>query len=206
LSSTMAEQAEAPDGECVLRAVMSHVRSMLARGFDSSEPDLSPTLRLVVCRLAAMSAQAATLARLACLSRATRKVAAALLPAPTRRAWHASFFALRQIIAVARDAGHIETVEEQAQALYLAGSIAPGEPSPQAAPISQHIDLQGLREAAFQACVLANRLAGPNGLRRYFIRRTWRDEGYNSDGSVVVTRRPPPDDGSGAHIRRCHSR
>lgn len=78
LSSTMAEQAEAPDGERVLRAVMSHVRSMLARGFDSSEPDLSPTLRLVVCRLAAMSAQAATLARLACLSRATRKVAAAL--------------------------------------------------------------------------------------------------------------------------------
>lgn len=206
----MAEQAEAPDGERVLRAVISHVRSMPSRSFESSDTDFPPALCFVCAAFTGRSVQAATVARLACVSRATHKLAANLLPAHARRAWHAGLFALRQLIALARDAGEIELLDALLQSKFGAQGLAPMVALPAAFFVHPDVALsvQSLREAAFRANVLANSLGEPAaGLRRYFIRRTWRDEGYNSDGGVVVlARRLPPDDGSGGRIRRCHSR
>ena len=204
------EQAEASDGERVLRAVISHVRSMPSRSFDSSDTDFPPALRFICAAFTGRSVQAATVARLACMSRATRKLAANLLPAHARRAWHASFCALQQLIALARDAGQIELLDALLQSEFGAQGLAPMEALPAAFDVHPDVaalSVQSLHQAAFRANVLANSLGEPAaGLRRYFIRRTWREDGYNSDGGVMVARRLSPDDGYGGRIRRCHSR
>jgi hypothetical protein len=85
----MAEQAEAPDGERVLRAVISHLAEMLACEFKYRGPPLTSLKQYFSAQRryhGECSEQAAVVARLACVSRASRMLAADLLPVDARRA------------------------------------------------------------------------------------------------------------------------
>jgi hypothetical protein len=190
------------DGERVLAAVIPHLLTMPVRDFDGGDFRWPPGLRTILRDLAGRSEQAATVARLACVSRATHKLAADLVQPHARCECRAKYFEAWLSITAGRDAGQLELFE--LIALFALENPDPPETWPPAAGAPPSAaEEQARRERAFGRSEMA--LAGPHGLQRHFIRRTWRDDGYNSDGGVVVARRPPPD-GSGVHIRRCHSR
>lgn len=124
----MAEAAAHARGEAVLRVVLTHLlandeASLLVREFagafsvgEAHEAALPAPLRDALRACAERAAPAATLARLAVVSRTAHQLAAAAFAAPTLAACVAKAAALRDVVTVALDQHlfEVRTIEDEA--------------------------------------------------------------------------------------------
>jgi hypothetical protein len=128
-----------PDGERVLSIVTARLLAMPASAFatstDAAVPPVLPTdeLREALRSVAARSAQAAAVARLARVSRGSNQLAeASALPAPERVARREKHAALRGVCAAPRAAALLRTSRVQ-DALLAACTRAEAAAAPEAA-------------------------------------------------------------------------
>lgn len=145
-AATMATAAPPEHGEDVLRVVLKHLGAMTRdatwRFVDAADvssaalvPQPSEELVVALRNMAARDAQAATVARLACVSSEARRLAAAALPAPARKARHSKAKALADMVAAASDAGLFGEpgVDAALVALCAAAAVPPGAAGDEAA-------------------------------------------------------------------------